>query len=161
MTNEETMDEFDAMVKDNPDVFFFPLGRELLAADRAEGERRALAELGKEQLKMAPVHEQLAGLRATLEGEREKQRRLHPPQGSIDAAIRAAVRDEIRAEARSALADHRAQEREREGTRLVPLVERAAQLHISTKALRARIERGSVPGATKVGGRWHVPVGTL
>jgi hypothetical protein len=78
------------------------------------------------------------------------------PPGSIDAAIRLVIREEVRSELRAALAEHRQEERSHEGSKLVPLVEAARKLGLTPKALRARIERGSIDGATKIGGRWHV-----
>jgi hypothetical protein len=68
------------------------------------------------------------------------------------------VRVVIREEARSALADHRAEEQEREATKLLPLPAAAVRLGLSPKALRSRCERGSVSGAKRIGGRWHVPL---
>ncbi len=82
------------------------------------------------------------------------------PPGSIDAAIRLVIREEVRAELRAALAEHRQEERSREASKLVPLVDAARKLGLTPKALRARIERGSVEGATKIGGRWHVSMRT-
>jgi hypothetical protein len=79
-----------------------------------------------------------------------------PAQGSIDAAIRTVIREEVRAELRAALADHRAEERSREGAKLIPFPEAAKQLGLTAKALRSRIERGSIDGALKIGERWHV-----
>ena len=84
-----------------------------------------------------------------------------PPAGALEAALSVVVRRVMREEARSALADHRAEERKADGTKLMPLHEAAGRLGITTKALRSRIERGSVEGATKIGGRWHLPVGAL
>jgi hypothetical protein len=66
------------------------------------------------------------------------------------------IREEVRAELRAALAEHRQEERSREATKLVPLVEAARKLGLTPKALRARIERGSIEGATKIGGRGHL-----
>jgi hypothetical protein len=74
---------------------------------------------------------------------------------ALSEVLRSVVRDELRA----ALADHRQQERERDAARLLPLPEAARRLGLTAKALRSRIERGSVAGARRVGGRWHVPVG--
>ena len=34
----------------------------------------------------------------------------------------------------------------------------ARKLNLTAKALRSRVERGSVPGARRVGKRWHVPL---
>jgi len=79
-----------------------------------------------------------------------------PAEGTIDAAIRTVIREEVRAELRAALADHRAEERSHEGTKLVPLPEAAKHLGLTAKALRSRIERGSIDGAVKIGERWHV-----
>ena len=42
--------------------------------------------------------------------------------------------------------------------RPAPLGEAAARLGLSTDALRKRCERGRVPGAYKLDGRWWVPV---
>jgi hypothetical protein len=79
----------------------------------------------------------------------------------LEAALREVVRGVIREEARSALADHRAEEHEREATKLVPLTAAAARLGLSPKALRSRCERGSVSGAKRIGGRWHLPLISL
>ena len=98
-----------------------------------------------------------AGTGADVHG-RHHHPRPTAPEGSIDTAIRAAVRHEVRAEMLAALADHRAQERERDDSKLVPLADAAARMGLTPKALRSRIERGSVPGAVRVGGRWHVAV---
>jgi hypothetical protein len=76
----------------------------------------------------------------------------------LEAAVREILRVVVREEARSALADHRAEERERESTKLIPLPEAAVRLGLSQKALRSRCERGSVSGAKRIGGRWHIPV---
>jgi hypothetical protein len=73
---------------------------------------------------------------------------------ALSAIVRAVVREELRA----AFAEHRQQEREREGAKLLPLPEAARKLNLTAKALRSRIERGSVPGAQRVGSRWHVPL---
>ncbi len=70
------------------------------------------------------------------------------------AIVRVVVREELR----SALAEHRQQERERETEKLLPLPEAARKLNLTAKALRSRIERGSVPGAQRVGSRWHIPL---
>jgi hypothetical protein len=67
----------------------------------------------------------------------------------------------VREETAGALAAHRAEERSSEAAKLTPLAEAAAQLGITSKALRSRIERGNVVGATKIGGRWHVLIGTI
>ena len=79
-----------------------------------------------------------------------------PTASQLEMALREVVRGVIREEARSALADHRAEEREREATKLVPLADAAARLGLSQKALRSRCGRGSVPGAVRIGRRWHV-----
>lgn len=81
-----------------------------------------------------------------------------PAASTLEAALREVVRVVIREEARSALADHRAEEREREATKLVPLADAAVRLGLSQKALRSRCERGSVSGAKRIGGRWHLPL---
>jgi hypothetical protein len=70
------------------------------------------------------------------------------------------VRGVVREELRAALAEHRRHERERDSTKLLPLPEAAQKLNLTAKALRSRIERGSVPGARRVGRRWHVPLNT-
>jgi hypothetical protein len=75
--------------------------------------------------------------------------------------LREIMRAAVREEARSALADHRAEEREREGTKLVPLPDAAARLGLTVKALRSRCERGSVSGARRIGGRWHLPISAV
>jgi hypothetical protein len=100
--------------------------------------------------------------RGTRELERGKARRSPSPRpasavSTLEAALREVLRVVIREEARSALADHRAEERERESTKLVPLREAAVRLGLSQKALRSRCERGSVSGAKRIGGRWHLP----
>jgi hypothetical protein len=77
---------------------------------------------------------------------------------TLEAALREVLRVVVREEARSALADHSAEERERDSTKLVPLREAAARLGLSQKALRSRCERGSVSGAKRIGGRWHLPL---
>jgi hypothetical protein len=77
---------------------------------------------------------------------------------TLEAALCEVLRVVVREEARSALADHRAEEREREATKLVPLAEAAVRLGLSPKALRSRCERGSVSGAKRIGGRWHMPL---
>ena len=74
--------------------------------------------------------------------------------GALAAIVRSVVREELRA----ALVEHRQQEREREAAKLLPLPEAARKLNLTAKALRSRIERGSVPGAQRVGSRWHVPL---
>jgi hypothetical protein len=81
-----------------------------------------------------------------------------PAASTLEAALREVVRVVIREEARSALADHRAEEQEREAMKLLPLPAAAARLGLSPKALRSRCERGSVSGAKRIGGRWHVPL---
>ena len=75
----------------------------------------------------------------------------------MEAVARRAIRDELR----EALADERALAREADTARLVPLDAAARHYGITPKALRNRIERGSIDGASKLGGRWHVPLGTL
>jgi hypothetical protein len=74
------------------------------------------------------------------------------------SALSAIVRTVVREELRMALAEHRQHEREREATKLLPLPEAARKLNLTAKALRSRVERGSVPGARRVGKRWHVPL---
>ena len=76
----------------------------------------------------------------------------------IATALSEIVRTVVREELRAALAEHRQQERERDATKLLPLPEAAQKLNLTAKALRSRIERGSVPGARRVGRRWHVPL---
>jgi hypothetical protein len=130
----------------------------VLATDHQAGMRRHEADdTASALLKLA---EEVRDLKALLLRPRAGSPRASP-DGSIDAAIRAVLRDEVRAEARAALADHRAREQEREGTRLVPLAVAAKALGLTPKALRSRIERGSVEGAARIGGRWHVPLGTV
>lgn len=53
------------------------------------------------------------------------------------------------------------EERDRESTKLLPLAQAAVRLGLSQKALHSRCERGSVQGATKIGGRWHVRLRSL
>jgi hypothetical protein len=76
----------------------------------------------------------------------------------LAAALSAIVRGVVREELRAAIAEHRQHEREREAAKLLPLPEAARKLNLTAKALRSRIERGSVPEAQRVGSRWHVPL---
>ena len=101
------------------------------------------------------LREELRQVRESLERQRHRQ---HAAPSPIDAAVKAAVREVVREETAGALAAHRAEERTNEAAKLLPLPEAADYLGISKKALRSRIERGSVPGATKIGERWHVPL---
>ena len=101
--------------------------------------------------------------RSTREFESAKARRSSSPRpasavSTLEAALREVMRIVVREEARSALADHRAEERERESTKLLPLAEAAVRLGLSQKALRSRCERGSISGAKRIGGRWHIPL---
>lgn len=101
--------------------------------------------------------------RTAREVEPAKTKRAPSPRptsavSTLEASLREVFRMVIREEARSALADHRAEERERESTKLLPLAEAAVRLGLSQKALRSRCERGSVSGAKRIGGRWHIPL---
>jgi hypothetical protein len=129
----------------------------LTTDDRAGIRRPEADDTASALLKLA---EEVRDLKALLLRPRPGSARSST-DNSIDAAIRAVLRDEVRAEARAALADHRTREQEREGTRLVPLAVAARALGLTPKALRSRIERGSVEGATRIGGRWHVPLGVV
>ena len=95
--------------------------------------------------------------------ELRNQLRLRPtPSASnLETALREVVRGVVCEEARSALADDRAEEREREATKLLPLAEAARKLGVTAKALRSRIDRGTVVGARRVGGRWHLPISAV
>ena len=65
----------------------------------------------------------------------------------------------MRAELRAALAEFAETERMQAEEKEVPLEEAARHIGITGKALRSRIERGSIEGARKIGGRWHVTLG--
>jgi hypothetical protein len=78
---------------------------------------------------------------------------------NLAAAFGDLVRGVIREELHVALADHRAELQSRQRRRLVPLAQAAERLGLTPKALRSRIERGSVAGAVRIGGRWHVAIG--
>jgi len=77
---------------------------------------------------------------------------------NLAAAFGDLVRGVIREELYAAFADHRAELQSRQSTRLVLLAQAAQRLGLTPKALRSRIERGSVAGAVRIGGRWHVAV---
>jgi len=71
--------------------------------------------------------------------------------------LRAVLREEVRAHTLAALAEHGLRERRDEQKKTIPIAEASRNLNITQKAMRSRIERGSVPGAHKIGDRWYVP----
>jgi hypothetical protein len=132
------------------------------AVARDEGDVLVAVNELREQVALAELPALMEQVRAALASPDQRQRLPSPaPEGSIDTAIRAAIRTVMREEARGALADHRAEQQEREGARLVPLAEAAKRAGLTMKALRSRCERGSIDGATKIGGRWHLPLSAV
>jgi hypothetical protein len=79
----------------------------------------------------------------------------------LRATVRDEVRQVVREEIQSALAAYEQCRREREVDRLIPLAEAARRSGVTPKALRSRCERGSIAAATKIGGRWHLPLAAL
>jgi len=128
---------------------------------------RAGAEEAGRFLKTTPAHP--VGKVGRRQVERSGPRGAPEPAGpaanrpdrvgtNIAAAFGDLVRGVIREELYAAFADHRAELQSRQSTRLVPLAQAAQRLGLTPKALRSRIERGSVAGAVRIGGRWHVTV---
>jgi len=102
---------------------------------------------------------ELSGSRGTAESAGPAVNRADRAGTNLAAAFGDLVRGVIREELYAAFADHRAEMRSRQSTRLVPLAQAAQRLGLTPKALRSRIERGSVAGAVRIGGRWHVAIG--
>ena len=101
----------------------------------------------------------LSGSRGTAESAGPAVNRADRAGKNLAAAFGDLVRGVIREELYAAFADHRAELRSRQSTRLMPLAQAAQRLGLTPKALRSRIERGSVAGAVRIGGRWHVAIG--
>jgi len=102
---------------------------------------------------------ELSGSRGTAESAGPAVNRADRAGTNLAAAFGDLVRGAIREELYAAFADHRAEMRSRQSTRLMPLAQAAQRLGLTPKALRSRIERGSVAGAVRIGGRWHVAIG--
>ena len=133
--------------------------------ERRRGDRRrSIAPFSTTTLAevMKRAAEQNAGPKHTTTAEETARlRKTTPglPGTNLTAALGDLVRGVIREELYAAFADHRAELQARQRTRLVPLAQAAQRLGLTPKALRSRIERGSVAGAVRIGGRWHVAIG--
>jgi len=134
----------------------------------ARTERTAGAEEAGRLLKPTPILPvghvgrrpvELSAPRATAECASPVVNRADRAGTNLAAAFGDLVRGVIREELYAAFADHRAELRSHQNTRLVPLAQAAQRLGLTPKALRSRIERGSVAGAVRTGGRWHVAIG--
>jgi hypothetical protein len=96
---------------------------------------------------------ELSGPRGTAESAGPAVIRADRLGTNLAAVFGDLVRGVIREELCAAFADHRAELQSVHSTRLVPLAQAAQRLGLTPKALRSRIERGSVAGAVRIGGR--------